>query len=67
MILTSPDTYYLVLLKASVGPGNWKIKYMIKQNLRRLFSVAEIILHKEHAHAVSDKVLLIYSNAMSVC
>lgn len=67
MILTPPDTYYLVLLKASVWPGNWKIKYMIKQNLSRLFSVAEIIPHKKHAHTLSDKVLLIYFNAMSVC
>ena len=39
---------------------------MIKQNLRRLFSVAEIILRKEHAHTLSDKVLLIYFNAMCV-
>lgn len=31
-------------------PGNWKIKYIIKQNLKRLFSIVEIILHEEPAY-----------------
>lgn len=60
MILTSPDTYYLVLLKASVWPGT-ENKIHDQTKLKWLFSVAEIILHKEHAHTLSDKVCLYIS------
>ena len=48
-------------------PGNWKIKCIIKQNLKRLFSIVEIILHEEPAYTLSDNVLLIYSHAVCVC